>query len=127
MVKLKLSELSQVDLKKCALLQLNNEELIEENLEEVVEEFDDCYSYNGEEYLIVTDNEADEYWEEELNNYLEECIYPELQENLKNYFDDEAWKRDARFDGRAQSLNHYDGGEETETVLNEEFYLYRRN
>lgn len=43
------------------------------------------------------------------------------------HFDDEAWKRDARMDGRGHSLATYDGHEHYETVDGDEFYIYRIN
>ena len=88
---------------------------------------ENLFEYGNQEYLVCTDSEADELWEESLDNYLEECIYPELQGNLKNYFDDEKWKQDAKYDGRGHSLNFYDGCEDEETVGGETFYIYRRN
>jgi len=81
----------------------------------------------GGDFLVVTDVEADELWEASLESYLEECIYPELPETTKNYFDDEAWKRDARFDGRGHSLSSYDGHEEYEDIDGQTFYIYRTN
>lgn len=83
--------------------------------------------YGSEEYLVLTDDEADNLLEDSLDNYLEEIIYPELQGNLKNYFDDEAWKNDARYDGRGHSLSGYDGNENEEEVNEETFYIYRQN
>ena len=77
---------------------------------------DNVIEYGNKEYLVVTDDEADEYWEQHLDNYLDEIIYPELPEHLRNYFDDEAWKSDARYDGRAHSLARYDGNEAEITV-----------
>lgn len=115
---------------------------------------DQVVEYDGEEYLVVTDDEADDLWDESLDDYLEECIYPELPNHLRNYFNDEAWKRDARFDGRGHSLSSYDGEENDITVYydedenlysddcvtfnestnedwvldeNETFYIYRQN
>lgn len=85
------------------------------------------FQYDNEEYLVVTDDEADDLWDEDLNNYLEECIYPELPENIRNYFDEEKWKNDARYDGRAHSLSRYDGNEDTEEVEGEIYYIYRQN
>jgi len=89
---------------------------------------DNVIEYGSEEYLVVTDEEADELWEQDLDNYLEECIYPELPKHLRNYFDDEKWKRDARFDGRAHSLSRYDGNEDEITVFefmdDDDNYLY---
>jgi len=94
---------------------------------EVEFEYDNTFSCNGEEYMVLTDDEADELWEESLDNYLQECIYPELSDNLSRYFDDEAWKRDARYDGRGHSLSSYDGCEYEEEVNGETYFIYRVN
>lgn len=67
---------------------------------------------DGSEYMVLTENEADERWEDSLDSYLEDYVYPELAGNLAQYFDDEKWKRDARYDGRGRSLSHYDGNED---------------
>ena len=80
----------------------------------------------GVDYLFGTDDEMDTAWDEALDNYLEECVYPELSGHLQNYFDDEAWKSDARMDGRGHSLNHYDGGELSYNVGEVYYYAYRQ-
>lgn len=100
----------------------NFEEFCAEQLTEIEE-----YNEYDSDYLVLTDEEADERWEESLDNYLQECIYPELTGNLQNYFDDEKWKRDARYDGRGHSLSSYDGNENEETVEGITFYIYRQN
>jgi hypothetical protein len=46
---------------------------------------------------------------------------------VKNYFDDEAWKRDARHDGRGHSLSSYDSAENEEQFNGKWFYIYRLN
>lgn len=108
-----------------------NATLLEDEIQQSAYD-ENLFEYGSEEYIVVTDEEADELWEQELDYYLEECIYPELSDNLVRYFDDEAWKRDARFDGRGYSLNRYDGNEYEETVYNEygerkNYYIYRQN
>lgn len=80
----------------------------------------------GVDYLFGTDSEMDTAWDEALDNYLEECVYPELSGHLQNSFDDEAWKSDARMDGRGHSLNHYDGGELSYNVGEVYYYAYRQ-
>lgn len=93
-----------------------------------VSSYDDkIIEYGSEEYLVVTDDEADELWENELDNYLEEIIYPELPEHICRYFDSEAWKSDARYDGRASSLGRYDGNEDSVIYEDIELYIYRQN
>ena len=89
--------------------------------------YENTFEAEGGEYLVVTDSEAEDLWEESLDSYLADCIYPELQGNLQNYFDDEKWKQDARYDGRGHSLSSYDGHENEETVKEETFYIYRIN
>jgi hypothetical protein len=85
------------------------------------------YSLGSKEYAIGTDDEADTAWEAALDSYLEECVYPELPDSMKNYFDDDAWKRDARFDGRGHSLSPYDGNEDEQEHDGETFIIYRLN
>jgi len=109
-----------------------NEEEKEEAIQNIIDEldnisndYDNAYSYGNKEYLVLTDSEADEKEDEQLNNYLEECIYPELPENLRYYFDDEAWKRDARMDGRGHIISTYDGTEYEEKVNDTWYYIYR--
>ena len=98
---------------------------IKDDLECIVNDYDNTYSYYNEEYMVLTDSEADDAEDEELDNYIEECIMPELPDHLRNYFDDEAWKRDAHMDGRGHSLATYDGCEYEETVEGTTYYIYR--
>lgn len=71
----------------------------------------DEFDFNGETILVLTDDEADNRWDEELDSYLEDCVYPDLPDNLKYYFDDEKWKNDARMDGRGHAIARYDDEE----------------
>lgn len=90
--------------------------------------YGDCiYLADGEEYLVLTDSEADEAFDEALDSVLDEVILPDLDEALQCYFDRDAWKRDASYDGRGHHLNHYDGCEEEVTVNGVDYYIYRTN
>tara|TARA_R100000789_G_C2932960_1_gene129732 strand:+ start:126 stop:482 length:357 start_codon:yes stop_codon:yes gene_type:complete len=106
-------------------LQLEGEELLTED--NLTSHDGSHFEEGSSEYLVLTDDEANDKWEEALDNYLEECVYPELSDPLKNYFDDEAWKRDARMDGRGHSLSSYDGCEHEEVVGGGTFYIYQTN
>jgi hypothetical protein len=77
----------------------------------IITEDGDRYTAEGITYQILSDDEADEAWDKSLDNYLDECVLPELPENMRNYFDDDKWKHDARSDGRGHSLGYYDGEE----------------
>lgn len=88
---------------------------------------DDVFEVNGGEYMVLDDDEADEAWEDALDNYLAEVVMPELPEIAQKYFNEEAWKEDAKYDGRGHSLSPYDG-EEYETVVDHEaVYIYQVN
>lgn len=97
------------------------EEEKEEKMEEAREAIDDG------DYEVFTDMEADNRLEEELDNYLQECIYPDLPENMRYYFDDNSWKSDARYDGRGHCISRYDGEEHYEEVDRVTYYIYRQN
>lgn len=89
------------ELRKRALAQHLSieDDCIEDEIE--VSGYDDCeLEAEGGTYLVLTDDEADDKWDESLNNYIEECVMPEIPDNLQNYFDDDAWKEDAKHDGR---------------------------
>ena len=98
-----------------------------DELDSITNDYDNTYSYGNKEFLVLTDEEADEEEDRQLDNYLEECIYPELPENMRYYFDDEKWKRDAKMDGRGHIISMYDGCEHNEDVNDTTYYIYRMN
>lgn len=63
-------------------------------------------------YSALSEDEADELWEQTLDSYLDEVILDQMPINFRNYFDRDAWKEDAKIDGRGHSINSYDGGED---------------
>lgn len=102
----------------------------EENaVQEIMDELDDItegyrnnlYEYHGQEYLVLTDDEADCEMDESLDNYIEEVIMPEIPEAYQNYFDEDAWKQDASYDGRGHIIATYDGCEYEQ----DGYYIYR--
>lgn len=84
------------------------------------------FSIDGAEYAVGNEEEAYYAWDQALDSYFDDCIQPELDKipgNLGKYFDLEAWKNDARHDGRGHSLAPYDGDENKEG----DFFIYRIN
>lgn len=79
----------------------------------------------SDKYLVLTDDEADKVWDEQLGSYLEDCILYELPDEMQMYFDEEKWKRDARIDGRGHSISSYDGCEEEVEIDGETLYIFR--
>jgi len=88
---------------------------------------DNVFEYGKQEYLVVTDEEANKLWDEDLDYYIDECILPELPESARQYFDDEKWKQDARYDGRGHSLSRYDGNEDEIKINGIVYFIYRQN
>lgn len=112
------------DLELCAAL-VRMFDLSENELEDI-EIDDNRVTVQGVEYLAGEDSEMDQEWDNDLENYIDECLIPDLPETAQKYFDREAWKRDAQIDGRAHSLNRYDGGEEHARINDTDYYAYRQ-
>lgn len=88
------------------------------------------YPADRGQYLVLTDDEADDAWDEELERYIDDCL--EIPESVKPYFDREQWKVDARGDGRGHALSSYDGCENRVEFnglddMTAVFYIYRTN
>ncbi|MCK9282548.1 MAG: antirestriction protein ArdA, partial [Melioribacteraceae bacterium] len=99
--------------------------LCENDLEDIKINETNC-EVQGVYYLAGTDDEMDSAWDDELENYLDECVLPDLPENMRNYFDRESWIDDAKQDGRAHVLNRYDGCEESCQINGTWYYCYRQ-
>lgn len=100
---------------------------LNELISDVSEHRHNRWTIQGHDYLVGTDDEMDKEWEEDLDNYLEECVLCDIKdESLKRYFDKESWISDAKMDGRGHSLNRYDGGEESCKIGDTWYYAYRQ-
>lgn len=98
------------------------------DFDSLVECFDDStFEYGCIEWRVLTEEEADAAFDEALDNILDDVVLPDLDEALQCYFDRDAWKRDAQYDGRGHYLNHYDGEEYEEVVNGTSYYIYRVN
>jgi len=106
----------------CALIK--EFELNQDQVRTIEESGDYEYlSVDGCDYLAGTDSEMNTLWDEDLENYLDDCLLPGMQ----CYFDRERWKDDARINGRAHSLASYDGNEHWINFDGEDYYFYRTN
>jgi len=94
--------------------------------DEIENSYGEMFEAEGKEFYVYDDEEADEAWDESLENYIDECM--EIPVNLLPYFDREKWKYDARVDGRGHSLSGYDGNENDEVGIDGvTYYIYRWN
>lgn len=80
-------------------------------------------------YLVLDDMEADDAFDNSIDNYIEECVLPEIPKQYQAYFDDDSFKSDCKLDGRGQSLSPYDGEENEgqDPESKEYFFIYRTN
>ena len=92
-------------------------------LDNIVEDRSNMFSYYNEDYYVLTDEEADDMEDRQLDSYIDECL--EIPDDIRPYFDDEAWKNDAKMDGRGHTISSYDGCEYEETVEGTTYYIYR--
>lgn len=84
------------------------------------------WEVQGESFLAGDDSDMDDEWDDNLEQYIDDCILPELPETAQRYFDKESWKNDAKHDGRGHSLNRYDGGEDEQNILGTIIYIYKQ-
>lgn len=99
-----------------------------EALEDVAQEAGDCvYAAAGEEFLVCTDDEADEEAKRSLENYVDECVLHEIPESYRRYFDTEKFVDEAlSSDGRGHTLGRYDGEENEIEVGGVTYYIYKQ-
>lgn len=68
------------------------------------------FSSGNEEYRLLDECEAEDLFNETLDNYIDDCILSQIPQNLRYYFDSEAFKRDVQLnEGRGPTLAPYDG------------------
>lgn len=101
-------------------------ELSVNEIDDIVHDGDNRWTVQGDDYLFGTDEEMDDEWDEHLDNYIDECVLPEIPKYLQFYFDEERFKNDCKQDGRGHSLNYYDGGEEEIEFNGTNYYAYRQ-
>ena len=92
------------------------------------EDFATALSYvENEDYLVLTDDEADNRWEDSIYSYIDDCVLPEIPESYQYYFDKDRFANDCRMDGRGHSLASYDGREHWHQVGDCDYYIYKIN
>lgn len=81
---------------------------------------------DSEEYLVLTDDEADEKAELEAQYFLESAL-SEVPNYLHRFFDDDKYISE-QIQDRGYLLDTYNGSEDSITLDNGSvFYIYRRN
>lgn len=83
----------------------------------------DAEKLDGEYYLVLTDNEADEKLVEYLEDLVEEQLGKDMFRSLYNYID---FQRMARDEDRGSHLDYYDGTEWEVDVNGTTYFVYRQ-
>lgn len=87
------------------------------------------FEWEGEEWLVLTESEADEKAKDYVREILEELL-KEIPNTLRPYFDEDRYTEDAiKSDGHANFLASYDGNEyeEFDKSSGTWYYCYRTN
>ena len=83
----------------------------------------DAEKLDGEYYLVLTDDEADEKLVEYLDGLVEEQLGESIFRSLHNYID---FRRMARDEDRGSHLDYYDGTEWEVDVNGTAYFVYRQ-
>lgn len=88
--------------------------------------YSDCESaIYRDDYLVLTDNEADIRAQELAEDYASDAKY-EIPEHLRYYFDEYRYIEDQLSDGRGILLAHANGEEYEEKVNETVYFIYKR-
>lgn len=95
--------------------------------EGITEDAYNYYTYGSQEYLVLTDDEADDKEYEYVKSTIEDCYLPDIKDSPAVYYIDiEKWTLDW-CNNRGQNIASYDGKENEEKVNSITYYIYRTN
>ena len=88
--------------------------------------YNDCEcAIDTNEWLVLTDREADEMCTDYADTYTEDALR-EIPGHLQEYFDESKYIEDLLDNGRGELLSSYDGVEHEQEVNGTTYYLYKR-
>lgn len=103
---------------------------LEERIVALMQHTGDCYSdcessIGNDEWLVLTNREADEICTDYANTYTADALC-EIPNHLQEYFNESKYIEDLLDNGRGELLSMYDGVEHEQEVNGTTYYLYRR-
>jgi hypothetical protein len=122
---LNITNLSQTDIEKCVAYSIVTEKTVSELKDIYIK--DSTVSEGSKEYLVLTEEEADDTFVALLDDYIESEILPQIPQHLHYYFDDNSFTNDHKTWGRGNHIATYDGDELEVSVNNTQYYVYRLN
>lgn len=103
----------------------NLEETIVALMQHTGDSYEECeYAFDRRDWLVLTDEEADERCRQYAEDALEDVLY-NVDKSLRYYFDEDRYIEDYLESGRGSILAWHDGREYEETVNGTTYYLYR--
>lgn len=102
--------------------------LTEENLltdielSDIEEISDSEFCVDGETWRIMSEPDYQVYSNELINDYIDECVLPEIPDYLQSYFDTEKFIRDIDYAGDRDGLVAIYDGAVHEAKINDEYY-----
>lgn len=88
----------------------------------------ESFEVEGKEFLVLSDERADELAEEYVRNFVEDELLYHMPNNVKNYFDTEGYIEDVlRMDGRGMQLASYDHQEHEVRIARSDYFIFRTN
>ena len=81
---------------------------------------------NNNDWLVLTDNEADRLASEYADLYVDDVLQ-EIPDHLQRYFNADLYRSNMLDNGRGHLLAYWDECEREQTINGTTYYLYRRN
>lgn len=76
-----------------------------------------------QEYRVIKEVSIERIFEEYIRDLADDCLIPDLPDNMKQYFDYDKFTSDCEMDWYGHHLNGYDWGE----IYGNWIYLFRNN
>ena len=102
----------------------------QDEVDELVETGDEHYGlpvfdYDGEQFAVGTGDEANDAKREAVQEYIDECVLPEIPKQYRQYFDDSAFTNDCTNDELVGLIGSYDGCELVQKTKCRYYYIYQ--
>ena len=105
----------------------NHLALDDEDINDIIHIQDNLFKCYQEEYLILTDDEADDALKDYIDSLYQEDVIPRIPDDLQPYFKYKTWFFDKESQLERGVLSSYNDIEENEVVDGVTYYIYRLN
>lgn len=78
------------------------------------------------QYAVIPDSDIEDVYTEHVDNYIDECILPDMPEHTRNYFDREQFHTGTESDGYG-TMASYDSADNEQEFNGETYHILRLN